>query len=396
MAIGSCVFVAHGLRRDNARLQPWRYIYELALRFAAKQPVVIVTDCDGGESDEEWASNVRVISSRLLSPKRRHALGVLINSFNPGQIWWSTTPRSVVYLSVWKRLACPVMVLVTCPLYPWSLLLRAFAHGVPWVELGALFRQRVVPRWMFAKLLRSPVVARVVTQSGNNRDLLIAAGVPAEKIRHIPVGIDPEDRGKVSAPQISEARAMLGVPENATVFLYLGAVRRIRGIYALLNAFAIATVGNSEIFLGVLARGADEQLCGEVRAYCEKLGIVDRVKLIGGWLTREQVWASIEACDVVAQPFVVVPSDVPIAILEAMARVKPVIASDVDGIPELVRGRGSVVDPLNSQALAQALLKFATSESYRQEMAGEAKLFMDTYPDWDQVGALALECSSWD
>ncbi len=388
--MGSCVFVAHGLRRDNVRLQPWRYLYELALRFASRQPVVIITDCDGEEFDEEWAPSVRVVSSRLLSPRQRHELGALINSYKPEQIWWSSTPRSVVYLPVWKRLACPVTALVTCPLYPWGLLLRARFHGVPWVELNALVRQRVVPRWLFARMLRDPVVARVVTQSGNNRELLIAAGVPADKIRQIPVGIDPEDRGEVSAAQIAEARAMLDFPEQATVFLYLGAVRRIRGIFALLDAFAIAARDNPHIFLGVLARGADEKLCSEVRAYCDRLGIVDRVKLIGGWLTREQVWANIEACDVVTLPFVVVPSDVPIAILEAMARGKPVIASEVDGIPELVRGRGAVVDPLDSQALAQALLKFADSPHYRQEMADASRQFMDTYPDWDQVGALAL------
>lgn len=387
---GSCIFVAHGLRRENARLQPWRYLYELAVRFAARQSVVIITDCDGQEFDEEWASNLRVVGSRLLSPRKRHELGGLINSYEPEQIWWSSTPRSIVYLPVWKRLSCPVTALVTCPLYPWGLLLRALAHGVPWDELDALVRQRIVPRWIFAKLLSSSVVAEVVTQSGNNRKLLIAAGVPANKIRQIPVGIDPQDRGEITPAQVVEAQAMLGFPENATVFLYLGAVRRIRGIYALLDAFAIAARSNQRIFLGVLARGADDGLCGEVRAYCERLGIVDRVKLIGGWLTREQVWASIEACDVVTLPFVVVPSDVPIAILEAMARGKPVIASDVDGIPELVRGRGAVVDPLDSKALAQALLKFADSEHYRQEMADASRLFMETYPDWDQVGAMAL------
>lgn len=390
MAMGSCVFVAHGLRRDNVRLQPWRYLYELALRFSARQAVVIVTDCDGEEFDEEWAPSIRVVGSRLLSPRRRHELGALINSYEPEKIWWSTTPRSVVYLPVWKQLACPVTALVTCPLYPWGLLLRALIHGVPWEELGGLVRQRIVPRWLFARMLRGPSVVRVVTQSENNRKLLIAAGVQAERIRQVPVGIDPQDRGEVSSTQIAEARAMLGFPEQATVFLYLGAVRRIRGIFALLDAFAIAARDNPHIFLGVLARGADEKLCSEVRAYCDRLGIVDRVKLMGGWLTREQVWANIEACDVVTLPFVVVPSDVPIAILEAMARGKPVIASEVDGIPELVRGRGAVVDPLDSKALAQALLKFADSPHYRQEMADASRGFMKTYPDWDQVGALAL------
>lgn len=126
-----------------------------------------------------------------------------------------------------------------------------------------------------------------------------------------------------------------------------------------------------------------------MRAYSNRLGIGDRVKVVGGWLNHEQVWASIEACDVVTLPFVVVPSDVPIAILEALARGKPVIGSDVDGIPELVSGRGAVVDPLDKNAMANAMLAFAESTPYLKQMGDAARSFMANYPDWNRVGELA-------
>jgi glycosyltransferase involved in cell wall biosynthesis len=228
-----------------------------------------------------------------------------------------------------------------------------------------------------------------VTQSNASRDVLLAAGVPESKVKVIPVGIDAADRKEIFPAQIEAAREMLGFPAHAKVFLYLGAVRRIRGIYALLDAFPTVARRNEHACLGIMARGADGKLCETVRSYGVRLGIGDRIKVVGGWLTRDQVLASIDASDVVTLPFVLVPSDVPIAILEALARGKPVIGSNVDGIPELLEGRGTVVDPLNIKAMAEAMLAFVESETYRTDMGDAARAFMADYPNWDHVGEQA-------
>ena len=87
----------------------------------------------------------------------------------------------------------------------------------------------------------------------------------------------------------------------------------------------------------------------------------------------------------VTLPFVVVPSDVPLAILEALARGKPVIASAIDGIPELLEERGILIDPLNGQEFAEAIIKLATSESSRRQMSHASRKFMDSYPTWEEV-----------
>jgi glycosyltransferase involved in cell wall biosynthesis len=63
----------------------------------------------------------------------------------------------------------------------------------------------------------------------------------------------------------------------------------------------------------------------------------------------------------------------------------------VDGIPELISGRGIVVDPLDKNALAQAMLKFLESETFLKEMGEAALSFMANYPDWDRIGEMALK-----
>lgn len=387
---GCCVFVAHGFQRENILLQPWRYIYEIAVRYAEKQQVVVITDAiDNKDIEENWPENLKVVQTRLLSVRYQYKLAAFINSFSPEQVWWSTTPRSVAYLPSWQNLSSPLVSFITCPLYPCNLLLRAWRRGVPWDELRDLVLQRIVPRWLFAKLLSNKKVEQVVVQSEANQRILLATGVAANKLKVIPVGIDKEAFENISA-ELDEARQEFAFSSDSVVFLFLGSIRPIRGIYELLDAFSIAARTAPKIYLGVLARGADEQTCGKVVSRCIELGIEDRVKVVGGWLTREQVRAYLEICNVVTLPFVVVPSDVPIAVLEALACEKPVIGTDVDGIPELIKGRGITVKPSEKMALADALLSFSGSDSHYKAMAESSRKYMATYPDWDTVGNMAL------
>jgi glycosyltransferase involved in cell wall biosynthesis len=140
----------------------------------------------------------------------------------------------------------------------------------------------------------------------------------------------------------------------------------------------------------VLARGADEKQLARVNDQLVHMSLSDKVLLIGGWLTREQVWTHIEASNVVVLPIIIVPSDVPIAILESMARGRPVIGSSVDGIPELISGRGLVVDPLNVEEFSSAVLSLVKDKEKCKKLGENALEFMRSYPDWNDIGNQAI------
>jgi glycosyltransferase involved in cell wall biosynthesis len=73
-----------------------------------------------------------------------------------------------------------------------------------------------------------------------------------------------------------------------------------------------------------------------------------------------------------------------------MARGRPVIGSAVDGIPELITGRGLVVDPLNIQKFSQAVLSLVNDQAKCRCLGKNALEFMNLYPDWDDVGTQAI------
>lgn len=384
------VIVANGLSRENVRLQPWRYLYEIARSIAVRHKVVMITEGPEPRDEEWWEEGFHVVKSSFLSVRRQTELQGLITEYEPRQLWWSVTPRSIAYWPTLKNIGCDKYALVTCPLYRYGQLIRASRAGVPFEELGILWKQRLVPRGLFARMLNHKLINKIFVQSMANQRALVESGVQATKLRLLRVGIDTGDREAVAPAVLQAEQARLVRKVNEVSFLYFGAVRRIRGFDALVEAFARLAQATANAKLVVLARGADEEKIHWITARFDKAGLADRVTVLGGWLSREQVLAHVEACDVAVLPFVIVPSDVPIAILEAMARGKPVIGTPIDGIPELIEDRGVVVDPLDPTAFSSAMLRLVEDTGLRKRLGQNAREFMRTYPDWETVGRQAL------
>lgn len=383
---GLFVFVANGFNKENCRLQPWRYVYELAKHQSANNRVIVVTEATGEAARTTWSNNFDVLETKLLGIKQQSKLYELIESLEPDEIWWSSTPRSIAYYPLLRRLTCRKVAFITCPLYRWGELMRASMAGVPYFQSKALWSQRLVPRFMLRIMLNSPIFDHVVVQSRNNYSILENHGVNTAKLSILPVGIDEEDAKPVNDDVLNRVRHTVTCSEKKMLFLYLGALRPIRGFDALLKAFPSVVKKNPQAKLLVLARGADDKKCADYSQQFKSQGIADNVTIIGGWLEKDEVRAYIELSDIVVLPFVLVPSDIPIAALEALARSKPVIVSNVDGLPELAQGRGLVVDPLNIDKFASHMADIANDETQLSKYQQAANDFMTSYPRWAGVG----------
>jgi len=387
----SVVIVANGFTRENVRLQPWRYLYEVARYIAMRRTLVVITEGSSAFEAEEWPEGFTVTRSCGLSVRRQEALRQLIVSYDPQQLWWSVTPRSIAYARLLKSVDCDRYALITCPLYSYGQLFRASLAGVPFNELRALWQQRLIPRWLFTRLLGGGLFRKVFLQSRANLEVLAREGVPERNLVLLRVGIDAADRLPIRNKEVRTEEGMESTGKGREVtLLYFGAVRKIRGFDALVDAFVRVTGQVDYARLVVLARGADERQTVAIEERLQRLGLAERVSVVGGWLSREQVWEHIENCDVVVLPFIIVPSDVPIAILEAMARGKPVIGSPIDGIPELIEGRGLVADPLDSAGLADAIVSLVRNSEQRKRLGSNALAFMQSYPDWREIGEQLL------
>jgi len=124
---------------------------------------------------------------------------------------------------------------------------------------------------------------------------------------------------------------------------------------------------------------------GEERAALETLihalGLDDVVTLLGAQ-PRDRVVAIVEAADVVVQPSIVLRSGktegIPVALMEALAAERAVVASEVSGIPELVIDgvTGLLVPPGDAAALADAIERLLDDPALRARLgtAGRRKV----------------------
>jgi glycosyltransferase involved in cell wall biosynthesis len=109
-----------------------------------------------------------------------------------------------------------------------------------------------------------------------------------------------------------------------------------------------------------------------LEALCRQLRL-DRVVTFSGWVDNRNIRAIYEQIDVLVVPSVW-PENSPVIISEAMASGIPVIASDIGGIPELVRDEvtGLLAPPRDARAFADAIERLRKDPDLRARMGQRA------------------------
>lgn len=146
-------------------------------------------------------------------------------------------------------------------------------------------------------------------------------------------------------------RQEFSIPPDAMVVGVSAALADHKGHRFLLEAFPAALQSLPAAWLMLAGEGPSR---AELERQAKELGISERVIFLGH---RADIDRVVEAYDVIALPSL--SESMPFSLLEGMAAGKPVVASAVGGIPELIEdGRtGYLVPPSDSYAMAEALIK---------------------------------------
>lgn len=202
-----------------------------------------------------------------------------------------------------------------------------------------------------ATRIRSATVHRFIAVSEALRGQWVEAGIPGERIAVVPNGVDLDAFPLGDDAGQHRARTALGLPAAGFVVLYCGRIHAEKGVDVLLEAWRALGLAPDEGRL--LLVGASEDP-GRADEYERRL----RQASPPGceWLpaTRE-VSRVMQAADVVALPSR--SESFGRVIVEAMATGRPVIASRVGGVPEVLdRGfERFLVTPGSAGELAAAL-----------------------------------------
>ena len=184
--------------------------------------------------------------------------------------------------------------------------------------------------------------------------------VPPEKIIVIPNGVRINSLEATGAEKI---RTELGLPNGIPVLGTVGRLTEVKGYDILLNALRLVKDKHHDfkfMFVG------DGKLSKYLISLTSSLGLDDNVKFIG---STSDVSTFLAVMDV----FVLssLQEGLPVAMLEAMAAKRPVIATAVGGIPEVIsNGRNGILVPSNDpEALARGIIQLINNPELRKDLA---------------------------
>jgi glycosyltransferase involved in cell wall biosynthesis len=238
----------------------------------------------------------------------------------------------------------------------------AVAAGTP-VVMATVHSSRVRSPEDVATLARlTPQVDRLIVPSASIAAKVRAEGRGDARFAIVPNGIDLA-RFAAAAPPCA-LRTEYGLCAEA---LLVGVVARLepeKGHRFLIDAMPAVLERAPHAWLAVIGEGS---LADELEAQVASLPAParDRVVFTG---RREDVSAVTADLDVAVLPSLREAQG--ISILEAMARAKPVVASAVGGIPEVITDGvdGLLVPPGDSAALAEALARLAADPALRRRL----------------------------
>jgi glycosyltransferase involved in cell wall biosynthesis len=194
----------------------------------------------------------------------------------------------------------------------------------------------------------------VISSFGRSQLFRWASRQTWEKVKIVRCGLDAAVLGHPAVP----------VPDRP-VLLNIGRLTEQKGQLLLLDAMAEVVARGHPVELRIIGDG---ELRSALERRIDALKLREHVSLLG-WQDSTRVRDELDACRALVLPSFA--EGLPVVVMEALARCRPVIASRIAGIPELVvEGEsGWLITPGDAASLADAMERVLTTPPHRlQEM----------------------------
>lgn len=297
----------------------------------------------------------------------------LLGRLRPDVLVFLPTPLNIATASWLDGIECRRVGFASYPFYSAGELMTAARH-IGRAEVKQYLRHLLVPGFSWKRAMRRRMHA-LVAQSETTAARLNAWLGQRPFAACIPPGID--------LTQWPLAQTREPARRERLQLLYLGAAIPIRGFQLALAALA----GSREapVDLRVLARGAGPDQIAAIEANVVRHGLQGRVEVEGGWIDHARLVEEIRAADAVLQPFVLVPSELPVTAMEVIACGTPVIGARIDGLPSTIGPAGAVVKQADAAALGEQIAAISREPAILEKWKNGCVEQRARMRDWDRI-----------
>ncbi len=214
------------------------------------------------------------------------------------------------------------------------------------------------------------------------RSVRLGTRVTASRV--IPYGVNPQEFRPDAQAQV-QVRGELGVDADTPLVVGLGRLVAKKGFGVLLDAWPHVLRQHPQALLVLVGYG---DLRSQLQRQATALGIGRQVHF-AGQLERGRAAAYVAAADVFALPIVSGQGadGLPNALLEAMGAGRPVVASRVAGVPDVIEDgcHGLLVPERDPAALAGAITRLLGDRALARRLGVAARQRIETDLTWDQA-----------
>lgn len=253
-----------------------------------------------------------------------------------------------------------------------AMIISRFVPGLTY-SITAHAHDIFVNRTMLGPKLASAAGIRVISRFNRGYLAALFPQIPLQKIEVIRVGIEPENY-RAPTPAVDAPFRILTV----------AGLKPYKGIRILIEACASLRRSGVAFVCDIVGDGP---LRRTLAAQIQRAGLEEHVHLAGA-RPQGEVAEMIRLATVFVLPSIIAPDGqmegIPVALMEAMAASRPVVASALSGVPELIEHgvTGLLVDPNNPEMLANAIRRIADDpeaaarlgEAGRERVAAEFAL----------------------
>ncbi len=191
-------------------------------------------------------------------------------------------------------------------------------------------------------------VAGIICNSESTRQETLKLGFPGSKLKVIHNWLVQFSKDEIT--QSTDALPKFNLDKRDFILSVGRLEDKHKGFSILISALELLTKRGYDLDLAIVGEGPDREM---LRMHSLKLGIKDRVHLLGS-VSNSELTSLYEKCVLFVLPSVIEPFG--LVLLEAMSFGKPIVATRVGGIPEVIENgeNGLLVEP-TPKALASGI-----------------------------------------
>ncbi|MDD2336058.1 MAG: glycosyltransferase family 4 protein [Geobacteraceae bacterium] len=385
-------FYSNDFKPGNVHLMPWRTMLEVSSSLHSfGHSTNILSGVSNLPADEWTISNVRVLE--ICKPKDASSLKKLEIICNEEKI-------DVLYWPLdWRHPRQDILSLEKTGLrVAWYIPGSWYGFGQVLVATLCMHSKSVLPyiaqiigsRRRFVKNLIANGIRPLITMSDYTREKLVEYGYPSSSV----LSILP---GKAALLCTDGSPTLFNKWNDILIgnpyFLFFGPPQKIRGIQQILSAFEIVARQHSTVRLVCLFRSDPGLDTLPWKRKIEQLNCKDRILCAWESVGPVDLDAFLKNSYAVLKPFLLVPSEIPLAVIETAGYGKPVIGTGPDGTGNFVKSFGLTVSFGQSKKLAKAMIDLLSNQKLYIDKCLSAKQVYENHHTWDEVAIKWLKAA---